>query len=92
MYVRIAEYLEHVHELRGSAAGDGAEDFDDVAFGHTDTGVLDCQSLCLGVCPDLDLKTVNGDSIGQTIKPGFVQRIASVADQLPQKDLQHVDT
>mmetsp|Transcript_8974 Transcript_8974/g.15381 ORF Transcript_8974/g.15381 Transcript_8974/m.15381 type:complete len:332 (+) Transcript_8974:1610-2605(+) len=83
----LALLLEHVHELRGSAAGDGAEDFDDVAFGHTDTGVLDSESLCLGVCPDLDLEAVHGDAIGQTIKPSLVQRIASVADQLSQKDL-----
>lgn len=81
---------ESLHELLGAGAGNGAKVVDEVSLGHTDTGILDGQSLVLLVGDDVDaeiLASVQLAGVGQRLIADLVEGIGGVGDKFSEEDL-----
>ena len=83
-------FLKFLHELPSAGTGDGADVALEFLLGHADAVVLDSERLGFVVDKELDpeLRIVLDEIfVGKCTETQSVDRVRSVADQFPQKDI-----
>ena len=73
-------YLKGFHECLGTTFGDGSKVVDEVGLGHTNTSILDCDSLAICIWNDLDVQifpVIKLGGVSQTLITDFVQCLSA---------------